>query len=1085
MVRHGRGRGRPDPGMPDLFSSTPEPHLSLQLGQLTWPDPGLLPVNHAGAHVRDHVWDDLVSSRTPLVLAGFASITKLIELVAAVTHKADHGSVRVLLGTEPFATERVAFGSPSAAFTEDVRSYWIEQHGVSLLLSAKIVQTIEALDQGWFEVRFVPGRTRLHAKIYVGDRATTIGSSNFTEAGLSTQFEANVRYTRSSERDGYDRVRKVAENYWSVGQPWGEELRALLRDMLQFVSWQEALARACADLLEGQWAAGYLGETAGLSRLWPSQIAGISEALWVVENVGSVLVADATGSGKTRMGAHLTRAVRDRLWSTGRVRGDLTVLVCPPAVEEQWRREAVSCGLTLNTVSHGKLSRASKQGPRVEEGAVAAAQILAIDEAHNFLARGSNRSVQVRATAADHVLMFTATPINRSAQDLLSLVDQLGADNFEDATLSILDRLNRRHTEWKLTSDEQALLRSEIQRFTVRRTKGMLNELVDADPSAYLHPVTGRVCRYPEHVTRTYATGETERERRIADETRDVAAQLTGIARIGRTITLPEWLRREYTDQQWLDTRVGAARGLAAHQVRAAMRSSQAALLEHVVGTDEAVRRLGISGLAKPQPTGDMYASLKAAQEAGPPRIDLACELPAWLSDAAAWRDACEEEADRYRVLERLALDLGDRRERTKAAFVADLARRHERVLAFDHHPITLAVIKSLTPQVGAPVVVATGGARKEREEVRRIFAVDSQTRGIALCSDAMNEGINLQGGSAVVQFDMPTTLRVAEQRVGRVDRMDSPHDRIEVFWPADSPSFATRADDLLAARNEESAALLGSNLPIPSTPGTVVTPEDFVSLAAAARGQWDGLQDALEPVRALVSGPTALIPAETYEAHRDARHRILARISPVRTRTAWTFFAVRGAASGAPRWLLLEDGRRDAVVGLDRVAGRLRELLAEDPPSASFDDRCEDLLARFLLRAKQIEVELLPRRHQRALEQMQRMSRRWAEAARRGGQTDDAERWEIVAAVARGESEAGTVDLHQAAETWLTLVKPARLEVRTERRRSPYSRLVDIEPILDREPLELTAVEKAMTRLSVTEPLAQRVASCILGVPA
>ena len=62
-----------------------------------------------------------------------------------------------------------------------------------------------------------------------------------------------------------------------------------------------------------------------------------------------------------------------------------------------------------------------------------------------------------------------------------------------------------------------------------------------------------------------------------------------------------------------------------------------------------------------------------------------------------------------------------------------------------------------------------------------------SSTRGIALCSDAMNEGINLQGGSAVVQFDMPTTLRVAEQRVGRVDRMDSPHDRIEVFWPADS----------------------------------------------------------------------------------------------------------------------------------------------------------------------------------------------------------------------------------------------------------------------------------------------------------
>ena len=154
--------------------------------------------------------------------------------------------------------------------------------------------------------------------------------------------------------------------------------------LLQFVPWEEALARACADLLEGQWAARYLGGAGSQGRLWPSQLAGIAQAMWVVENVGSVLVADATGSGKTRMGAHLTRAVRYRLWSTGRVRGDLTVLVCPPAVEGQWLRESAACGLTLRTVSQGLLSR-STTGTGVHEKAVGSAQILAVDEAHNFL----------------------------------------------------------------------------------------------------------------------------------------------------------------------------------------------------------------------------------------------------------------------------------------------------------------------------------------------------------------------------------------------------------------------------------------------------------------------------------------------------------------------------------------------------------------------------------------------------------------------------------------------------------------------------------------------------------------------------
>lgn len=128
-----------------------------------------------------------------------------------------------------------------------------------------------------------------------------------------------------------------------MGEDWSGPFIDLLNEMLQFVPWQEALAKACAELLEGQWAQKYLPGSAARTHLWPSQVAGIAEALWVVENVGSVLVADATGSGKTRMGAHLTRAVRDRLWATGRVHSDLSVLVCPPAVQDQRRREALPC----------------------------------------------------------------------------------------------------------------------------------------------------------------------------------------------------------------------------------------------------------------------------------------------------------------------------------------------------------------------------------------------------------------------------------------------------------------------------------------------------------------------------------------------------------------------------------------------------------------------------------------------------------------------------------------------------------------------------------------------------------------------
>lgn len=181
------------PGQQDHFATATQPHLRLKLAQVCWPPAGEFPATTA-QRGRDQIWTDLTTSKTPWVLAGFASI-------------------------------------------------------------AKIVQTIEALDAGWFEARFVPGRTRLHAKIYVGDRAATVGSSDFTEAGLATQFEANVRAERVTDSRRYRQAKLAAENYWSVGLPWNDELKALLREMLQLVSWQEALAWACADFLDGQWAA--------------------------------------------------------------------------------------------------------------------------------------------------------------------------------------------------------------------------------------------------------------------------------------------------------------------------------------------------------------------------------------------------------------------------------------------------------------------------------------------------------------------------------------------------------------------------------------------------------------------------------------------------------------------------------------------------------------------------------------------------------------------------------------------------------------------------------------------------------------
>lgn len=391
-------------------------------------------------------------------------------------------------------------------------------------------------------------------------------------------------------------------------------------------------------------------------------------------------------------------------------------------------------------------------------------------------------------------------------------------------------------------------------------------------------------------------------------------------------------------------------------------------------------------------------------------------------------RAACEQEAQRYRTILSAAEQLSTTREQAKADLITQLSRKHRRVIAFDHHLITLSAIRQLIDKGGTPVIVATGADKKNRKEVERVFAPDSHAHGITLCSDAMNEGLNLQGASAMVHFDVPTTLRVAEQRVGRVDRMDSRHDAIEVYWPRDGLFFATRANELLAARTQESSSLLGSNLNVPNLAADrddVVAIEEHITTLEADRDEaWDGIRDALTHVRRLVEGPDALIFRRVYEEHRTTTHRVLARVSPVRSTTPWAFFAVIGVGHGAPRWIMFEGKDAQPVIGLENIVEPLRRRLSEDPPSLPFDPTCEEWLNRYLTVATRFERLLLPRRLLRALDQMSQVTGHWAANAARRGDPETSERWKNVGALAAPSDETHP-DPYLVAERWLELVQP------------------------------------------------------------
>ncbi|MBN2428269.1 MAG: helicase [Deltaproteobacteria bacterium] len=1067
-----------------------------------WPEAERFPFNFKSTRVEDIVLKDLSGSSSPLVITGFTSLDYIIDFVADLPENIP-ASIRLLIGSEPSPARRSDYSLKEKTLPQEVIDYWLNA-GISLRLCYKIVQVREMIESGRLQSRFIKDEKRkLHSKIFVADEAVTLGSSNFSYTGMQRQLEANARFQIQKEPKRYREACNIANNYWELGEDYNPYLMDLLNQLLKVVSWQEALGRACGELLEGDWATKYIRTHLGVGgrELWPSQKTGIAQAMWMVENVGSVLIADATGSGKTRMGAHLLRAVMDRIWSTGRMRKDMTALVCPPGnVANAWKDEAIECGLQLSPLSHGVLSHKGSEKHESVIQVIRRAQSLAIDEAHNFLNQKSSRTRGLLGNMADVVVMFTATPINKGVRDLLMIVDLLGADNLEDSALRLFDSLARRlgHQggSFATTQAERMEMQKEVQRFTLRRTKTMLNAMVDENPAAYRDDF-GKTCRYPEHRSKTYATGETADDQKIAAEIRELATELKGLVNLRSGVEVPEALKKVIDEDSYIRGRLRGAKGLALYHLMSRLRSSKAALIEHLLGTAAAKKQFHIDEQIKNEETGNVLGHLH--ESAGQvQKSSLQDKLPIWLTDPGEHGKAVLDEVNIYSKILALADRMSDCRERSKARKLIALAEKHPLLIAFDSCLITLEIIRNLIVEEfsACEVIVATGTKESQRRKVNQFFALGSKAENIiALCSDAMSEGLNLQQASAVMLLDMPSVIRIAEQRVGRVDRMNSPHKKIEVWWPKDSESFSLKADKRFFERYTEVKEILGSNLDLPEDlvpeeirgSGPATAEEMIEQLEEMARkGQtWDGLRDAFQPVRELVDPEKGLVPADVFEQVRNSKARVVSTVSLVRARKPWAFLAIAGAEHGAPKWILLESLKGNPVTHLEDVATALRKLLGEDMEPRPMDKQASELIERFLCRVLETEELLLPRKKRRALEEMDMILSHYLNQADR---EQDHDRTAVIK-TAKGllgipANEEERPDLDALAEAWLDLIRDCWYEKLTQRRRVKPLRLKDIRNELKNKPIPSEKIIRAFSHIPAARPIHTRVVSAIVGVP-
>src|SRR5258706_4705177 len=211
---------------------------------------------------------------------------------------------RLLLGKRP----DVGYGGLD---TVDLRRYYrkkIADDLASLAFDREHAKLVDALTAFFVRddvaLRLFSAGNFLHAKAYIYDRVSFVGSSNFPPAGLTRNSELMLSSTSQGTADG---LRAWFENKWAESEDYKPEFLATL-EASKFGSKPyspfEVFIKALYEYFKER--INLDPDSAALAvDLARFQEEGRAEAIRLLDRWGGVLITDAVGLGKTYMGLSL------------------------------------------------------------------------------------------------------------------------------------------------------------------------------------------------------------------------------------------------------------------------------------------------------------------------------------------------------------------------------------------------------------------------------------------------------------------------------------------------------------------------------------------------------------------------------------------------------------------------------------------------------------------------------------------------------------------------------------------------------------------------------------------------------------
>jgi len=260
----------------------------------------------------------------------------------------------------------------------------------------------------------------LHAKAYIFDDYSIVGSSNFTPSGLGVTTELNL--LNKSTAVSKDLRSQWFEAFWddpSVDKDYKAELIKTLEESkfgskpyTPYQVFVKALYELFKDDLDLD--GGDRPTTLDLANF---QQEGFRQAVKLIEKHNAVMVADTVGLGKTYIGLRLI----EHYLQCDRRPGYLpkALVICPDQLRDLvWSKKLQEFGLPAKIISQEELGRSILDTTQYNKY-----DFVLVDESHNFRNPGTNRYQNLQRILSSgrghkRIVLLTATLINNSVYDL-------------------------------------------------------------------------------------------------------------------------------------------------------------------------------------------------------------------------------------------------------------------------------------------------------------------------------------------------------------------------------------------------------------------------------------------------------------------------------------------------------------------------------------------------------------------------------------------------------------------------------------------------------------------------------------------